>query len=98
MFTFNCRGRLLVIDRPLVMGIINITPDSFFEGSRSDASQALRQTEKMLQEGADIIDIGAQSSRPAAEWLTDEEELARLRDILPELTKQFPDTFFSIDS
>ena len=70
MFTLNCKGRLLVVDKPLVMGIINITPDSFYSGSRFEATDAvLKQAEQMLKDGADIFDIGGQSTRPGNEQL-----------------------------
>lgn len=98
MFTLNCRGRLLVAEAPLVMGIVNITPDSFYAASRSDENKVLRQVEQMLEEGADIIDIGAQSSRPDSTALTADEELERLDTLTTRLTTHFPDTIFSIDS
>ena len=79
MFTLNCKGRLLAGEHPLVMGIINLTPDSFYEDRRADGADAvLRHTERMLEEGADIIDIGAQSTRPGSKMLTEEQELSRL--------------------
>ena len=68
MFTFNCKGRLLVIDKPIVMGIINVTPDSFYEGSKADSTTAvLQKAEKMLAEGASILDIGGQSTHRSEE-------------------------------
>ena len=64
MFTLNCKGRLLVIDSPLVMGIINATPDSFYSGSRRESvTEALQTAERMLKEGAILLDIGGQSTR-----------------------------------
>ncbi|MEK7224124.1 MAG: dihydropteroate synthase, partial [Bacteroidota bacterium] len=67
MFTLNCKGRLLTIDKPLVMGIINITPDSFYKGSRFEGTDAvLQQAEQMLRDGATILDIGGQSTRPGS--------------------------------
>lgn len=99
MFTLNCKGRLLVISKPIVMGIINITPDSFFAGSRKQQlDDVLKQADKMINEGASILDIGAQSTTPNSEWIDASTEWNRLSNILPELTKNFPDTFFSIDS
>ena len=75
MFTLNCKGRLLVIDQPLIMGIINTTPDSFYEGSRfMFVDQILRQAERMLKDGADILDIGGQSTRPGSDRLPISEE------------------------
>jgi dihydropteroate synthase len=99
MFTLNCRGKLLVAERPLIMGIINITPDSFYDGSRcDDADAVLRQTERMLKEGADIIDLGAQSTRPNAQLISMEEEVSRLTGIVDVATDKFPEAFFSIDT
>ena len=99
MFTLNCRGKLLAARTPLVMGIINITPDSFYDGSRcDDADAVLRQTERMLNEGADIIDIGAQSTRPQSTLITVEEELSRLAGIVDVVTDKFPEAIFSIDT
>ena len=99
MFTLNCNGRLLVAERPLVMGIINLTPDSFFEGSRAGGVDAvLRHTEQMLKEGADIIDIGAQSTRPGSDMLTADEELSRIAAVIDVVTDKFPEAHFSVDT
>ncbi len=99
MFTLNCKGRLLIGQQPLIMGIINVTPDSFYAGSRLEhADQVLQRVESMLAMGADIIDIGAQSTRPDAALLSAEEELARLADLFELLSRQFPEGIFSIDS
>lgn len=99
MFTLNCNGRLLTAPRPLVMGIINLTPDSFFEESRADGVDAvLRHTEQMLNDGADIIDIGAQSTRPGSTLLSAEEELSRLSAVIDVVTDRFPEAFFSVDT
>ena len=99
MFTLNCKGRLLAAEHPLVMGIINLTPDSFYEDSRADGADAvLRHTERMLEEGADIIDIGAQSTRPGSIMLTEEQELSRLSGIVDIVTDKFPEAIFSIDT
>lgn len=99
MFTLNCNGRLLAAHRPLVMGIINLTPDSFFENSRAEGADAvLRHTERMLEQGADIIDIGAQSTRPGASLLGEEEELSRVAAVMDVVTDKFPEAFFSIDT
>ena len=79
MFTLNCKGRLLVVDKPLVMGIINTTPDSFYSGSRQESADAvLYKAEKMLTAGATILDIGGQSTRPGSEKLGADEELKRV--------------------
>src|SRR6476620_1820676 len=76
MFALNCNGRLLVIDKPLVMGVINATPDSFYEGSRfSGTDKILVRAETMISEGADILDIGGQSTRPGSEQVSEDTEL-----------------------
>ena len=99
MFTLNCNGRMLVWEKPLIMGIINSTPDSFFQGSRFTSTDAvLAQAEKMLEEGADIIDIGGQSTRPGSTLLTATEELQRVIDSVEALNKRFPEAFISIDT
>lgn len=97
--TINIRGSLIELNRPLIMGIMNITPDSFFEQSRSEnVENCLQQCNKLLSEGADIIDLGAQSTRPGAERISAEEEWNRLQDILEELVAAFPSAAFSIDT
>jgi len=99
MFTLNCKGRLLVVDKPLVMGIINTTPDSFYEGSRfMDNSAILQQAEQMLHEGADILDIGGQSTRPNSELISEEEELKRVTSAIASLQAHFPEAILSIDT
>jgi dihydropteroate synthase len=99
MFTLNCNGRLLASEKPLVMGIINSTPDSFFEGSRLTGTDAiLTRVEKMLEDGADIIDIGGQSTRPGSSLLTATEELQRVIGCVDALHRRFPEAFISIDT
>ena len=99
MFTLNCKGRQLNAEKPLLMGIINVTPDSFYDGSRVTGSDAvLKQAEKMLREGATILDIGGQSSRPGSERISAEEELKRVADPVNAIHKNFPDAFISIDT
>ncbi len=98
-YTLNCQGKLLVIAKPIVMGIVNITPDSFFADSRKTEIDAITaQIDIMLKEGATIIDIGAQSTRPESVALTDEQEWERLAAILPEIIRLFPTTIFSVDT
>lgn len=98
-FTLNCAGRLLDLSKPGVMGILNFTPDSFYSGSRiSGVDQALETAEKMLNEGAVILDIGAQSTRPGSNQISWFEEKKRLETIVPQLVKAFPQAFFSIDT
>ena len=97
--TINCRGQLIVLDRPLVMGILNLTPDSFFDGGKFNSEDAaLKHAEQMLNEGADILDLGAYSSRPDAEDISEEEELKRMIPALEAIVKRFPDTLISIDT
>ncbi len=99
MFTLNCNGRLLVADKPLVMGIINTTPDSFYEGSRFQGGDGiLRQTEKMIREGAAILDIGGQSTRPGSEPVSAEEEMQRVIPAIESLRFNFPETVISVDT
>lgn len=98
-FSLNINGELYRIDEPKIMGILNLTPDSFYDGGQYAATtDFLNQTEKMLLEGADIIDLGAMSSRPYSKELPSEEELKRIQNVLPELINKFPNTIFSIDT
>lgn len=99
MFTLNCKGRLLVVDKPLVMGIINTTPDSFYAGSRyTEVDAVVKQAEQMLSDGADILDIGGQSTRPGSERITAEEELKRIAGGIEAIHKNFPETIISVDT
>ncbi len=99
MFTLNCNGRLLVVDKPLVMGIINATPDSFYEDSRQQTVDAiLRQAEKMIKDGVDILDIGGQSTRPGSSVIGAEEELKRVIAAIEAIHQNFPETFISVDT
>jgi dihydropteroate synthase len=86
-------------ERPLVMGILNLTPDSFYDGgSHNNTDDVLRHCEKMLTDGANIIDIGAFSSRPGSEIISVEEENSRLLPYLAEIRKRFPEAIISIDT
>jgi dihydropteroate synthase len=99
MFTLNCRGHLLVVDKPLVMGIINATPDSFYPGSRFQGlDEIVAKVEEMLADGADIIDIGGQSTRPGSKRINEEEESKRLIAPIKELIKRFPRIIISVDT
>ena len=99
MFTLNCKGRLLVVDKPLVMGIINTTPDSFYSGSREESADAvLYKAEKMLTAGATILDIGGQSTRPGSEKLSADEELKRVIAPIEVINNNFPEAYISIDT
>lgn len=97
--TLNCNGKILSLKNPVVMGIINATPDSFYSASRiMEPYDALHKAEKMLIQGAAIIDIGAMSSRPGAELIPLEQELDRIMNILKPIRKEFPDSIISIDT
>lgn len=99
MFTLNCKGRLLLIDKPLVMGIINATPDSFYGGSRvNSVDDIVAKAEKMLNDGADIIDIGGQSTRPGSELISADEEMERVIPAIKAIANKFPKAFISIDT
>lgn len=97
--TLNIRGRLLDLSTPKVMGVLNVTPDSFYDGGRYTAEAALlNQVEKMLDEGAAFIDVGAYSSRPGAEDIPQDEELKRAIRAINLIIKKFPQTVISIDT
>ena len=96
--TINCSGRLLSLKTPMVMGILNVTPDSFFDGGKYEGDAAFRQAEQMLQAGATILDIGGQSTRPNAEIITEETEIERVVDIIGKIKYSFPDAIISIDT
>lgn len=98
-YSLNCRGRLLDLSEPKVMGILNLTPDSFSDGGRfNEQDSALLQTEKMLEEGASIIDIGGYSSRPGAADISPIEELGRIEATTIAIIKRFPEAIISIDT
>ncbi|MEM8908691.1 MAG: dihydropteroate synthase [Bacteroidota bacterium] len=97
--TLNCKGQLLDIRRPCVMGILNVTPDSFFDGGRYlQAHTILQQIEKMKRAGASIIDIGGMSSRPGASLISEAEELSRVLPVIEQIQQHFPDTILSVDT
>jgi len=97
--TINCNGQLIDLSKPKVMGILNLTPNSFFDGGRYlDEVAILAQVQKMLLEGATFIDIGAYSSKPNAEFVSVEEELARIVPVVELLVQQFPAILISIDT
>lgn len=99
MITLNCKGSLIDLQQPKVMGVLNLTPDSFYDGGKyKDEKSILIQTEQMLAEGATFIDVGAYSSRPGAEDISVDEELKRISPIVALLVKQFPDIILSIDT
>jgi dihydropteroate synthase len=99
MFTLNCKGRLVVIASPLVMGILNTTPDSFYAGSRmQEKDQLLQRAEEMINQGAAIIDIGGQSTRPKSERISEEEELKRVLPAIEAVHQRFPEQLISVDA
>lgn len=99
MRTINCKGNLIDFTIPKVMGILNVTPDSFYDGGKySTDALLLRQVEKMLQDGATFIDVGGQSTRPTSEFLSAEEELKRVLPVVQLLVQNFPDILLSIDT
>jgi len=98
-FSLNIRGKLENFNRPAVMGILNLTPDSFSDGGRFDTLQkALLHTDQMIAEGAEIIDIGAYSSRPGASDIEPSEETRRLVPILKAIRKEYPTAILSVDT
>jgi dihydropteroate synthase len=98
--TWNVNGRLLDFSEPKVMGILNLTPDSFYDGSRYNESvpAAMKRVEKMIGEGVDIIDIGGYSTRPGADDISVEEEVHRVLDVIAATTREFPGIPVSIDT
>ncbi len=97
--TINCKGQLIDLSTPKVMGILNLTPDSFYDGGKfKDAPSVLKQVQRMLQEGATFIDVGGYSSRPNAVNISESEELDRIVSIVELLLKEFPEALLSIDT
>jgi dihydropteroate synthase len=97
--TLNIRGRLLDLSTPRVMGILNITPDSFYTGSRTTSEkEILQKAEKVLGEGATFLDVGGYSSRPGATDISIEEEISRVRAAIQPIVREFPKAIISIDS
>ena len=97
--TINCKGKLVNLDELLVMGILNLTPDSFFDGGlHHNEENIIAQVQKMLDNGATIIDVGGYSSRPGADEVSEDEEIQRVVPVIELLTKQFPEIIISIDT
>ncbi len=97
--TINCKGNLIDLTSPKVMGILNITPNSFFDGGKySDENSILNQVEKMLLDDAAFIDVGAYSSKPNAEFVSENEEISRLLPVIGSVLKNFPETVISVDT
>ncbi len=99
MKSINCLGKLIDLDMPRVMGVLNLTPDSFYDGGKYQSEkQILKQVEKMLVEGATFIDLGAYSSRPGASHVSEEEERERLLPTLRMILKEFDKALVSVDT
>lgn len=98
MTQINCKGELICFDTPKVMGILNITPDSFYAQSRTTPAEVLRKAEQMLEEGATFVDIGGYSSRSNAQEVSPQEELQRVVPVVEALVKHFPDIRISVDT
>ena len=99
MKTINIKGELLDLSSPIVMGILNITPDSFYSGSRKESEEEIiKRAKEILEQGGTIIDIGAQSTRPNSTLLSAKEEIERLQFALPIITREFPDAILSVDT
>lgn len=99
MYTLSIHGQLLSLHEPQVMGILNITPDSIYSGSRTEAEDDIcRRLHQLMDEGADMIDVGAYSTRPGADDVSEEEEMERLRRGLRVVRREFPDVPVSVDT
>lgn len=99
MYTLSIHGQLLSLHEPQVMGILNITPDSFYSGSRTEAEDDIcRRLHQLMDEGADMIDVGAYSTRPGADDVSEEEEMERLRRGLRVVRREFPEVPVSVDT
>ena len=99
MYTLNCKGKLLLLDKPIVMGIINLTPDSFYAGSQCHfMEQAVQQAGKMIEQGAAIVDIGGQSTRPGAEVIGADAEADRVVPIIEAIIQSYPNAIISVDT
>lgn len=98
-YTLNCRGRLVSLSEPCVMGILNVTPDSFFVGSRKQTeSEIAERANQIVAEGGSMIDVGAFSTRPGASQVSSEEEMSRMRMALPIVRREQPDAIISVDT
>ena len=98
-YNMNCEGKLIDLSTPKIMGVLNVTPDSFFDGGQNNSiSTALKQVEKMMNEGATFIDVGGYSSRPNASDVSIEDEIRRTSPIIESIKQQFPSALISIDT
>ncbi|MCH2489580.1 MAG: dihydropteroate synthase [Flavobacteriales bacterium] len=99
MHTLNCNGKLIELNEPKVMGIVNVTPDSFYDGGKTVTKrEILAQAERMLSEGATFLDIGGYSSRPGASAISETEETERVLPAIEAIAKEFPNAILSIDT
>ncbi len=99
MFSLNCKGKLVSIDRPLIMGIINVNQDSFYKGSRVNSEQEIiEKATQMIHEGADILDIGGQSTRPGSKRISIDEELSHILPAIQLINQRFENIILSIDT
>lgn len=99
LYTLNCNQRLLTISSPILMGILNATPDSFYnKGNNSSLDKLMAQAKQMVDEGATILDIGGMSSRPGAALISEQEEMDRVLPVIEAIKKEIPNTFLSIDT
>jgi dihydropteroate synthase len=96
MYSINCKGKMVKLDMPVVMGIINVTPDSFYKGNIDD--DIIFLAEKMLHDGAAILDIGGQSTRPGSAAITVDDELKRVVPVIEKLHNKFPEAIISVDT
>lgn len=98
-FSLNCGGKLLSLEHPVVMGILNATPDSFYDGGRyATVASAVNQAERMLQEGASVLDVGGSSSRPGSVAVDEQEESQRVLPVIEALMARFPEAILSVDT
>ena len=96
---YSCNGKIIKFNKPLIMSIVNITPDSFYDGGKYDSeSDVLKDVEDKINSGANIIDIGASSTRPNSDEITEKEEWQRLKGVLISVRANFPDILLSVDT
>ncbi len=98
-YTMNCQGRLLDLSKGIIMGILNVSPDSFYDGGKFiEENSILEKAEELISGGAQIIDIGGASSRPGAEFITAEAEKKRIIPVIRSVSRKFPDIIISVDT
>ena len=99
MFTLNCKGKILTTEKPLIMGILNVTPDSFYKGHLHEGNEEiLKLAGKMIADGADILDIGGQSSRPGSKCISAKEEMERVIPVIKLIRQHYNDILLSVDT